>query len=161
MPIKNTPTKISKQAIRIPKPQPKKLRIVRNGKDWKTPTREELIEMIKPLIPEIPKNVPKKALERFLEEYIAKKPLTPLTVDFNMKETDAGTEVTINWVKHLIPRAVYWPKLRNFIQMGDTPDSYEWQAGKVVIVKQDESGLEYSSAYTKKCEAIAYSIALW
>jgi hypothetical protein len=36
-----------------------------------------------------------------------------------MKETDAGTEVTINWVTHLIPRAVYWPKLRNLQQMWD------------------------------------------
>ena len=159
--MKKTPIKISKQAIRIPKPQPKKLRIVRNGK---TPTREELLAIIEPLIPipkEIVKKVPKKAIEKFIEEYIAKKPLTPLTVDFYMKETDAGTEVTINWVTHLIPRAVYWPKLRSFLQMSDTPDSFEWQAGKVVVVKQDESGLEYSSAYTKKCEAIAYSIALW
>jgi len=95
--LKKNPTKISKQAIRIPKPQPKKLRIVRNGK---TPSKEELLEMIRPLIPEIPpqvvKNTPKKALIRLIEEYIANKPLTPPTVDFDMKETDAGTEVTIN-----------------------------------------------------------------
>ena len=156
-----TPIKISKEAIRIPKPQPKKLRIVRNGK---TPTKEELLELIKPLIPDIPKEIvktiPKKALTRLIEEYIANKPLTPPIVDFYMQETDAGTEVTINWVVHLIPRAVYWPKLRNFVQMGDTPDSFEWQWWKIVTVKQDESGLEFSSAYTKKCEAIAYSIAL-
>lgn len=138
------PIKISKQAIRIPKPQPKKLRIVRNGK---TPSKEELLDIIRPLIPEIPpqvvKNTPKKALIRLIEEYIANKPLTPPTVDFDMKETDAGTEVTINWVVHLIPRAVYWPKLRAFLQMSDTPDTYEWQAGKVVKVKADETGLEY------------------
>jgi len=129
-----TPIKISKEAIRIPKPQPKKLRIVRNGKDGKTPTREELLEMIKPLIPDIPKEVvktiPKKALTRLIEEYIANKPLTPPTVDFYMKETDAGTEVTINWVVHLIPRAVYWPKLRNLQQMWDVsvtnPSEWQW-----------------------------------
>jgi hypothetical protein len=95
--MKTTPIKISKETIRIPKPQPKKLRIVRNGK---TPTKEELLELIKPLIPDIPKEVvktiPKKALTRLIEEYIANKPLTPPTVDFYMKETDAGTEVTIN-----------------------------------------------------------------
>ena len=94
--LKKNPIKISKQAIRIVKPQPKKLRIVRDGK---TPTREELLAMITPLIPipkEVVNKVPKKALIKFMEEYIAKKPLTPLTVDFDMKETDAGTEVTIN-----------------------------------------------------------------
>lgn len=36
----------------------------------------------------------------------------------------------------------------NFINLGDTPSSYEGQAGKVLVVKSDETGLEFTSLPT-------------
>ena len=38
--------------------------------------------------------------------------------------------------------------VQNILDLSDTPTSFQNQAGKVLIVKNDESGLEFSSIYT-------------
>lgn len=117
--MKEKPKKISLEAIKIQKPQPKRLRIVRNGKDGKTPTREELLSIILPLIPEAPKTASKREIKKMIEDYIEQSVKTPPSLDFEIKETDLWTEIFINGKKHIIPKAIYWPKLRNIQQMGD------------------------------------------
>lgn len=120
----------------IPKPP-------KDWTDWKTPTKEELLELIAPLIPKIPKNLTKGEIKALIAEYIEKSKVEPPTIDFEMKETPEGTEIMIGGKKHLIPRAVYAPKMRNFIQLWDTPWTYVGGAGKVVKVNATETGLEY------------------
>jgi microcystin-dependent protein len=128
--MKTTPIKISQEVIRIQKPQPKKLRIVRNGKDGKTPTREELLSIIAPLIPEAPKTSSRREIKKLIEDYIAKSVKEPPSLDFEIKETDLWTEIFINGKKHIIPKAIYWPKLRNLQQMGDVSliNPTDWQS---------------------------------
>lgn len=94
---------------------------------WKAPTQEELLALIRPLIPDAPKTASRAELKKMIGDYIEKHKWTAPTLEFEVKETDQGTEIYINWKKHIIPKAVYAPKLRNLQQMGDVsvvnPDS--------------------------------------
>lgn len=114
---------------------------------WKNalpPTKEELIAIIQPLIPEPikPKEVSKKSLLKMIDDKISEIKLNPET-EFDVKETAQWTEITVNGKKHLIPQAVYWPKLRNFNQLGDVPWTYVGKNWKSLRVNTTETGLEY------------------
>lgn len=126
--LDKNPIRINKQSSKIKTTEPRKLRIVR---DWKTHTREELLSIIAPLIPEAPKTASKRETKKMIKDYIEQSVKTPPSIDFEIKETDLWTEIFINGKKHIIPKAVYWPKLRNLQQMGDVSFSTNpanWQS---------------------------------
>ena len=50
-----------------------------NGENGKTPTKQELLDMIEPLIPDIPKTISKKEVVKLIEDYIAKIKIEPPT----------------------------------------------------------------------------------
>jgi hypothetical protein len=56
--------------------------------DGKTPTKEELLTLMKPLIPKINKNLTKGEIKEIIADYIEKSKVEPPTLDFDMKETD-------------------------------------------------------------------------
>jgi hypothetical protein len=42
-----------------------------------------------------------------------------------IEETSDGNNIIVDGKKHFFPNAVYAPKLRNFIQLGDSPGTYK------------------------------------
>ncbi len=112
----------------------------------KMPSREELLALMKEIIPDAPKTASKREIIRMIGDYIEKNKQEPPTLDFSITDTDQGTVIMINGVKHIIPRAVYAPKLRTFLQMADTPDSYSGQSGKFARVNSTETGLDFANS---------------
>lgn len=155
-----TPTEEELLALiepRIPKVEngytPQKGIDYNDGEDGKTPTPAELLKLIKPLIPEpipwkngkpfpeakvkqmVNKNVDKK-IESIIEEVSARG-------NASIEQTPDGMNLIIDGKKHHIQTSVYWPKQRNFIQLGDSPWTYQWSAGKFLKVNSTETGIEY------------------
>lgn len=98
--------------------------------------REEIIELIRPLIPNVSKYMSRDELVGILRR---KKSLEEKT--FNIREDQEGIWITVNWDRNfLIPTQVMWPKMRAFNQLIDVPQFYEGQAGKVVKVNSTEDG---------------------
>jgi hypothetical protein len=64
----------------IPEPIP--------AKDGKTPTKEELLALMKTVIPKINKNLTKGEIKEIIADYIEKSKVETPTLDFDMKETD-------------------------------------------------------------------------
>lgn len=97
------------------------------------------------------KSFPKEEVKKMVDKSIAKK-LPELMEELEGKgqvwveQAQEGYNLVINWKKHFVPNAVYWPKLRNFIQLGDSPWTYRGSAGKVLAVNATEDGIEYISA---------------
>lgn len=51
----------------------------------------------------------------------------------------------VETVSHTVASSVLFSELRKFINQKDTPSSYSGEGGKTVVVKDDESGLEFES----------------
>jgi hypothetical protein len=94
------------------------------------------------------KSIPKEEVKKMVDKVIARK-MPKLMADLEWKgfvgvePANSWYNLVIDWKKHFVPSAVYAPKLRNFIQLGDSPWTYVGWAGKVLAVNATETGIEY------------------
>ena len=108
-------------------------------KDGKTPTKTELKKLIKEVFPE----------DKLLQKLIDRLPVQEVE-SIEIGEDQWGQWISKNDKKMYIKRvsnigAGMSTWVVYFLGLLDAPDSYVWQGGKVVKVKGDETGLEFSA----------------
>lgn len=106
-----------------------------NGKDWKCPTKKELKALIKEVFPE----------DKLLEKLIKKMPKEEVE-SIEIGEDRGGKYIKKGGKKMYLTSGI-WPVMstwvHDFLHLTDAPHTYVGQAGKVVKVKSDETGLEF------------------
>lgn len=107
---------------------------VKDWKDWKNPSKKELKELLKETISE----------DDIVDKVIKKLPKDEQP-EIDVGEDRWGQYIKKDWKKMYIKSGwmpvAWW--VHDFILLRDTPDSYDWQAWKVVKVKADASWLEF------------------
>lgn len=121
----------------------------KDGKDGKTPTKSELSKLIKPLIVK-PINGKDGKDGKDGVDGLDGSPDTPLKIVEKLESLKGDKRLDASAIKNLpiqdIPLSGMFGKaVKSFKALSDTPNTYVGQANKVVSVKSDETGLEFTA----------------
>lgn len=100
--------------------------------------REEIIDLVRPLIPSVSKYMSRDEVMGILKR---KRALEERVI--NVREDQEGIWILVDGNKFLIPTQVMWPKMRAFTQLIDAPQNYDWAAWKAVFVNDEWNGLVF------------------
>lgn len=119
--------------------------------DGKTPTRQELISLIKPLIPKLPEQQ-KIDIELIIKQVLARLPDqendSADEIKKKLESLSGEARLDASAIKNLPSAKITRGGaggIKTFKALTDTPSTYIDQAGKFVVVKSNETGLEFTS----------------
>lgn len=136
-PKKITPQKIKRVYVRKQEPQM---------------SVEDIRSIIRPMIPKSPRVMSAQEVQSIIDNKISSLPKTP---ELDIRQDQDGTWITWKDTPILIPQQVLWPKMRSFLQLNDTPDTYYGSALKSVRVNSTATGLEF---YTPSSSSVWWQI---